>query len=191
MFSFRPMIDIPLVILTVSVFIWHFNQWSRKANIETNLNLSARLPTARFRVILLFLGILLLCWLVNLAVWSLFALVFAIGLVMALAMTGDVEGGAFGLFGAADIIREWAFGFPRLVLHPPNREITTAVEHLGKELLGKTGVTTATLRPTGDALIEGAKYAVVSFDGGWIDAGAKIEVRAYRNGMLCVSPISP
>lgn len=54
------------------------------------------------------------------------------------------------------------------------------------ELVGKTGVTTTTLRPTGEALVDGSKYAVIAEGGGYIDAGTIVEISAYRNGMLCV-----
>lgn len=189
--AFAPIIDLPLVIITVSAFIWHFNRWALRRDVESNVDLPARLPTALLRVILLFVCILLVCWTGDLAVWALFAMLLGIGLVVALATSGDVVGGAFGLFVAAYLIREWAFGFPQLILHPPRHENTTSLQHDGKgELLGKTGITTVSLRPTGDALIDGAKYSVVSLDGGWIDAGERIEVRTYRNGRPCVAPIS-
>lgn len=188
--AFAPFIDFPLVTIAVFAFIWHFNRWADKRDVETTVDLLARLPTARLRVILFFVCILLVCWTGDLAVWSLFAMLLGIGLVVALATSGDVVGGAFGLFVAAYVIREWAFGFPQLILHPPRHENTTSLQHDGNgELLGKTGVTTVSLRPTGNALIDGVKYSVVSFDGGWIDAGSIIEVRTYRNGMLCVARV--
>ncbi|MFN9940156.1 MAG: hypothetical protein ACK56I_11855, partial [bacterium] len=58
-------------------------------------------------------------------------------------------------------------------------------------LLGKTGVTITSLRPRGDALIDGGKHPVVSFDGGWIDTDSRVEVKAYRNGLPCVALLSP
>jgi membrane-bound ClpP family serine protease len=187
---FAPIIDFPLVIITVSAFIWHFNRWSHERSIDTTVDILSRLPTARHRVMLLFVGILLLCWTANLAVWSIFALLLGIGLVVALASSGEAIGGTFALFGAAYIIREWAFGFPQLILHPPRHEIAASFQHDGNgELTGKTGVTTVSLRPTGNALIDDVKYSVVSFDGKWIDAGVRIEVRTYRNGKPCVVPI--
>ncbi len=46
-------------------------------------------------------------------------------------------------------------------------------------------------KPRGDVLINGGKHAVVSFDGGWIDADSRIEVKTYRNGLPCVGLLVP
>lgn len=188
--AFTPFIDVPLTAIVVVGFILHFKRWSLRRDIETSVDISARLPAARLRVILLFVSILVLCWWIDLAVWSIFALLFGLGLVFAVVFGGGVDGGAIGLFAAAFIVREWAFGFPQLILQPQQREVKNLDHHDGKqELTGKTGVAIGSIRPTGEVLIEGIKYSVASFDGGWIDAGTKVEVRTYRNGMPCVAPL--
>ncbi len=187
--AFVPTIDVPLVVVTVAAFIWHFNHWARRRNIETNLDLSGRLPAARLRVILLFVCILALCWTINLAVWVMMAMLLGIGLVVVLTTGGDIAGGAFGLFAAAFIVREWAFGFPHLILHPPRHDSKTPSQGDGEgALLGKVGFTTTSLRPSGRTLIDGVEYSVVSIDGGWVDAGTSVEVTAVRNGVPCVAP---
>jgi hypothetical protein len=189
---FAPIIDLPLVAITLGAFLWHFNQWAFRHDIGTTADLPSRLPAARLRVIVLFVCILLLCWTVNLAVWSIFAILLSLGFVIALAAGGDFDGWPFGLFAAAYFIREWAFGFPQIILHPPRSDSTSTVLQEGQgALLGKTGVTITSLRPRGDALINGGKHAVVSFDGGWIDADSRIEVKTYRNGLPCVGLLVP
>ncbi len=187
--AFAPIVDVPLVIIAVIAFIWHFNHWAFRRDIETTLDILSRLPAARFRVLLLFACLLFLCWLVDLAVWAIFAMVLGIGLIVAMAAGGEPAGGGFALVGAAYFIREWAFGFPQLILYPPRHETRSSPRHEEHErLFGRTGVTTSSLRPRGDVLIDGVKYSVVSFDGGWIDAGVKIEVTNCRSGLLYVRP---
>ncbi|MFN9418287.1 MAG: hypothetical protein ACK578_12505 [Pirellula sp.] len=82
---FAPLIDLPLVAITLGAFLWHFNRWAYRRDIGTTADLPARLPAARLRVIILFVCILLLCWTVNLAVWSIFAILLVVGVVIALA----------------------------------------------------------------------------------------------------------
>ena len=112
--TFAPLIDLPLAVFAVALFIWHFNRWASSNDLEANVDLAARLPTARIRVITLFTAILLLCWLSNLAVWSLFALLFGIGIVIAVLGRGGIFGLQLGLWAAACIIREWSLGFLNL-----------------------------------------------------------------------------
>lgn len=189
--AFAPIVDVPLVTITVIAFIRHFNHWAFRRDIETTLDIPSRLHAARLRVLLLFICLLFLCWFVDLAVWAIFAMVLGIGLIVAMAAGGEAADGEFALIGAAYIIREWAFGFPQLILYPPRHELRSSGGHEEHErLFGRMGVTTSSLRPTGDALIDGVKYSVVSYDGGWIDVGVKIEVTNCRSGLLCVTPTS-
>src|SRR6056297_2100257 len=109
----------------------------------------------------------------------------------AVAFGGELEGGAFGLLAVAFLIREWAFGFPQLILHPQNHSSQTKKEsgEFG-ELVGQIGIATSPLRPSGDADIGGVKYSVVSYDGAMIDLGSSVVVRTIRNGGLCVAPVA-
>lgn len=76
---------------------------------------------------------------------------------------------------------------PQFILQPPAEQVADSPQYKRSvELVGKTGVTTTTLRPTGEALVDGSKYAVIAEGGGYIDAGTIVEISAYRNGMLCV-----
>ncbi len=80
--AFAPLIDIPLVGFTLAAFLWHFNAWAYRDDLDTSVDVPARLPTARLRVITFFVGVLLICWISNVAAWSIFALILAIGLVI-------------------------------------------------------------------------------------------------------------
>ena len=189
--AFAPLIDLPLAVLTTAAFIWHFNKWASSNDLDTGVDVAARLPAARMRVITLFAVILLLCWLLNLAVWSIFALLLGIGIAIAFITSGDIDGGAFGLWGAAYLIREWAFGFPQLILHPPSPTASLSnPDGRDGELIGKTGTATSPIRPTGDVEIDGVTISVSSADGRLIETGTHVKVTAYRNGRPCVSPHS-
>lgn len=189
--AFAPLIDVPLVVFTAAACVWHFGRWAVSNDVDPNMNLVARLPIARLRAIALFVAILLLCWLLNLAVWSLFALLLGVGIAIAFLVGGAPDGGAVGLWAAAQLIREWSFGFPHLILHPPGPSVDSArLDQRAGELLGKTGTVLSSLRPMGDADIEGVKMAVSSADGQWIETGTEVTVTAYRNGRPCVTPNS-
>ncbi|MCG8649339.1 MAG: hypothetical protein MI861_05880, partial [Pirellulales bacterium] len=114
-----------------------------------------------------------------------------IGVATSLLTGGDVDGGAFGLWAAAYLIREWSFGFPQLILHPQTHDSNSAAPTAETgELVGKTGVTISPLRPTGDVDIDGVTYSVASADGRLLDSGATVTVTSYRNGRPCVAPVS-
>ena len=187
--TFAPLIDLPLAIVTLVAFVWHFNHWAFRNDIETSVDVQSRLPNARLRVIALFACVLLLCWILGFAFWLCYALLLGIGLAISLATGGDVDGGEFGLWATAFLIREWSFGFPELILHPekhdPSNEQTDT-----RMLLGKTGVTTSSLRPTGDIDIDGVTYTASSADGMLLDVGERITVTSYRNGSPCVSLVT-
>jgi len=189
--TFLPIVDLPLAGIVMATFIWHFNRWTRQRNIDTTVDIASRLPKARIRVIVFFACVVSLCWFLDLAFWSLFAILLALGLAFAVAFGGELEGGAFGLLAVAFLIREWAFGFPQLILHPQNHSSQTKKESVEfGELVGQIGIATSPLRPSGDADIGGVKYSVVSYDGAMIDLGSSVVVRTIRNGGLCVAPVA-
>jgi hypothetical protein len=66
-----------LALVTVLAFILHFNAWARANNTDTSVDLAARLPAARIRVVCLFAVIVSLCWMADLAVWAVFAFLLA------------------------------------------------------------------------------------------------------------------
>jgi membrane-bound ClpP family serine protease len=186
-FAFAPLIDVPLTAIILAAFLWHLNQWAICKDAEGDMNLAPKLPTARFRIILFFTLTLMLCWSIDVAMWAVFAVLIGIGLIVSVAMDASVEGVLVGPLTALSILREWAFGFPQFILQPPAEQVADSSQYKrSEELVGKTGVTTTTLRPTGEALVDGDKFAVVAEGGGWIDAGTTVEILAYRNGMLWV-----
>jgi hypothetical protein len=190
--SFAPFVDFPLTGVVLAAFLWHFNRWARRNDIDTSINLASRLPKARLRVVALHVCILIACWYFNVAVWSILGIIFCIGLAAIFLITGDVDGAGFGLWSAACMIREWAFGFPQLILHPVvHPDCNGSHGFPTDDLVGKTGITISPIRPTGDAEIEGTKYSVASDDGQWIDAGIPIRVKTWRNGRPCIGRVDP
>ncbi|MGB7326968.1 MAG: hypothetical protein WBD31_18985 [Rubripirellula sp.] len=187
-FAFAPIIDLPLIAVTLALFVWHFNRWAARNDLETNLDVAARLPTARLRVLALLVGVLGMCWYLNFAVWGIFAALLAAGLVIALVIGGELDGGVSGLWAAAYLIREWSFGFPQIVLHPQLDDGPTSRDKPSHELVGKTGTTSSPLRPVGDALIDGILVSVTSDDGSLLGADTDVIVTSYRNGLPCVRP---
>jgi membrane-bound ClpP family serine protease len=186
--TFLPSIDIPIVGITLALMVWHFNQWAHGRDAETNVDLVRRLPMARVRVVVLFVGFLVLCWLTNFAAWFVFAVLIGVGLSLAILMDGSMEVGGFGLWAAAWAIREWSFGFPTLILHPARDKAATlpgsaalprAAVH---QLVGKSGTTTSPLRPAGDAIIDGETLCVASDDGSFIEAGTQVVVTSVKTG---------
>jgi hypothetical protein len=187
-FDFTPIFDLPLCAVVLCAFILHFNRWAIKFEGST-IDLPSRLPKARRRVVLLFVLLVLLCWALNIAFWSVFAFLLVLGIVVATFAGGD-GGGAFALVGAAMLIREWAFDFPQFVLHPPSVGHSASVRlEESVKLIGMTGVTSSPLRPIGEAHIDGQRHSVVSHDGTWIDEGTPIVVKSWRNGLPEVAPI--
>lgn len=183
------MIDLPLFGITVVAFVWHFNRWAFRRDIDTSIDLTSVLPAARFRVVALLAAILLFCWLADFAVWAVFAFLVGIGLAVTAVTGGDLSGSGVGLWVAAYAIREWSFGFPQFILHPETHEAETTLpsDDTGK-LMGKTGVTISPLRPTGEVKIDGVIYSVASANGRFVDAGQTVTVTSYRNGLPDVSP---
>lgn len=190
LFRFSPLIDVPLVALTVAGFLWHFRTWVKVSDVAAEVDLATRLPTARSRVVALFTTLLLVCWFANVAVWLFYALLLGAGLVAMVVTGDDAMGGGFGLLLVGYVIREWCFDCPHVVLQPPKPGKAPALEdpvQIG--LTGKQGVTTCPCNPFGEVRIDGVKVAVSSFDGRLIDVGVRVVVNSYRNGQPCVSPL--
>lgn len=187
---FAPLIDLPLAMLMLLGLLLHFNRWARSDQADTSVDLVSRLPIARTRVVLLFVGLVVFCWLLNIAFWALSAFLLAAGVVVVVLMGAPPEGSGIFLLFAAYVIREWAFDFPQLVLQPPSAEAPTAAASVEvNELLGIEGTVISPLRPSGDAELKGRKMSVVSDGGQLIEVGTAVVVSGSRNGRLCVRPI--
>lgn len=180
--EFNWRVDVPLIAAVAIGAIWNFNLWANERDPERFDGLSRRLPSARVRLIALLATILLACWLSNIAVWPLFVVVLAVGGLL-LLVAGDEQVGAMSVLSVGWLVREWCFGFPHLILHPPvasENASVTAAEMSG--LVGKTGTTMTPLNPSGDAEIDGVKIAVSSADGRFIESGAEVVVTSCQNG---------
>lgn len=183
--SFFPLVDIPLIVITVAAYLWHINRWAYRTDIETSLDLPSGLPKARRRIVFLFVGLGVLCWLLDFAVWSLYACILLIDLLLAAISNG---GGPAGLFFIVYIVREWAFGFPQIILHPPRpTPLEMAKGNLERPLIGKIGVTKTMLRPSGIAIIDGKEQSVVSATGELLKAETHVKVTGYQNGYPAVT----
>lgn len=190
--TFSPLTDIPIVGITLALMVWHFNRWAHGRDAETNVDLVRRLPVARVRVVVLFVGFVVLCWLTNFAAWFVFAVLIGVGLALAILMDGSMEVGGFGLLAAAWAIREWSFGFPTLILHPARDKAAKSQDSAAlpraatHQLVGKSGTTTSPLRPVGEVNIDGETLSVASDDGSFIESGTRVIVTSFKSGRPCV-----
>ena len=183
-FAFSPLIDLPLAFATLLAFLLHFNSWARGIHREIDVDLRSRLPNAMVRVITLFVGVLLFCWLTNFAFWALFGLILTFGIAIAIASNGG-QGSGLILFFATYAIREWSFGFPQIVLHPrsdPSPRHETLDET--SDLIGVRGLAITPIRPCGDVALNGQIFPVVSENGQYIETGTDVIICGKRNGRL-------
>ncbi|MEO1619156.1 MAG: NfeD family protein, partial [Planctomycetota bacterium] len=157
----------------------YFQWWASSANKESDLDLSSKLSAARMRVTSLFLAILFFCWLLQLSAWLIVILLLAVGFAVAIFADGDFTGD-IGFLGIPYLVREWAFGFPTLILRPKTQE--KAIDEPGAgRLVGVGGLVTSPCRPHGEAEFDGVLHSVVS-DEGYLESGTYVIVTRYRNG---------
>ena len=184
---FNALVDLPLAAATLIGFFVYFQAWTGTDDVDITVDLSARLPRARFRVTCLIAAIVAACWLTDFAVWAIFVILFALGIAIAVVAGNNVVGGGVLLLFAAYAIREWAFGFPQLVLHPPGEKQRGAQQGEPKEeLVGKQGTATSPLRPCGEAMFDGKPMSVISESGEFLDTGTDVIVVGKQNGQICV-----
>ena len=185
--SFSPAVDLPLVFVTVAAFVANFYLWTKSEHDDLEVELQSRLPKAIVRLFLLFGTVTVLFWLVDVAVWILYACLFLIALIASIMsanqMVIDLMVVVFG-----GMIREWCFGFPQLVLRPPTSK--TELPH-GKDdsFIGSLGTVITPLRPAGTVLIDGEKLPATSAGGTMIDNGTEIVVTEIKNGHFYVRPL--
>jgi len=96
-----------------------------------------------------------------------------------------------GLVGGLFLLREWCFGFPNVVLVPPETP-DSPKENLSEmsAIVGKVGRTVTPISPTGEALIDERRVSVCSADGRLIESGVDIIVAYCRNGWPCIQRIA-
>ena len=183
--AFCPGIDIALSVVSAFGFLLNYHYWV-KANAndpDSVIDLKSRLPRANVRIVLFWAVTLLVCWVTNLAVWSIFVCMFVVGMGFALG-NGRISGHLFFL-GVAAMLREWCFGFPNLILDP---KLAPPIEKVvsNNELIGRQGTVVSQLRPTGEIEIDGKELTAISEDGKIIEAEAEVSVTSIRNGRICV-----
>ncbi len=185
---FNALVDLPLAAATLIGFFAYFQAWTHTDDVDITVDLSSRLPKACFRVTCLIAVIVAVCWVIGFAVWAIFAFLVAIGLALGALSLADVSGG--GIIPpvlTAHAIREWAFGFPQLVLHPPGEKRTGAQQgEPNDELVGRQGATVSPLRPCGEAIFDGKRLSVISESGEFLDVGTDVAVVGRRSGQVCV-----
>lgn len=187
--AFNPIIDLPLSLLTTLAFVLHFNSWAKNRPSDISVDLLSRLPAARFRVIVLLTGIVGACWFTNLSVWAIYALLFILGLGIAMLMGDGGDGSGLVFLFIAYLIREWAFGFPLMVLHSQQDGGMKDLAKTHGNLIGERGTTITQLRPFGEALIDGQSISVVSENGELIESGSAIMVTDVKDNKICVRAV--
>jgi len=188
-FSFTPYYDLPLLLIVAGLLVWNFHYWSHNAELDSNADLVGRFPLAITKAIVLLVVACFLCWVANFAFWGVFALLLVFGIVVSIALGGDAQGSVIGLLGPAIMLREWAFGFPQLILDPKKRTAESSpLTPENAALIGKKGISLSPLRPMGDIDIGGEIFSATSDSGQLIDAGTNVTVVSYRNGQPRVTP---
>ena len=188
-FSFTPYYDLPLLLMVVALLVWHFHYWSHNTELDSNADLVGRFPLATTKAVVLLVVACFLCWAANFAFWGIFALLLLFGIAISIALGGDAQGSVIGLLGPAIMLREWAFGFPQLILDPKKRNVEPSpMTPENAALIGEKGISLSPLRPMGDIDIGGEILSATSDSGQLIDAGTNVTVIDYRNGQPRVIP---
>lgn len=187
--AFNPVIDLPLSFLTTLAFVLHFNSWAKNRPSDISVDLQSRLSSARIRVIVLLTAIVGVCWFTNLSVWAIYALLLILGLGIAMLMGDGGDGSGLIFVFIAYLIREWAFGFPLMILNSPQDGGMRDLAETHGKLIGVHGIATTHLRPYGEAEIDGQSMSVVSETGELIEAGAAIIVTDVKGNRICVRSI--
>ncbi len=181
-------IDVPTALVLYSIFCFHFRYWSSHAKFETPVNLKSRLSVAIARVTLLFLVFVLLCWIVDLAVWFVFLLVLLAGIFFCFTSLGNFPAEML-IFASAFLIREWCFDFPNLILTPAADPSDSDDPSTSSQWVGKSGRTTSPLRPAGDIELAGKTFSAISEDGRFVEKDLEIFVTEMRHGRAKVTPV--
>ena len=186
-FSFY--VDIPLALALLVGFLINAHYWANSSDSETNVDLLSRLPTAQYRFTSFFITVVVACWFSDVSVFTFVLAAIFLGSIGSVVFEAQGAGGLFP-FTAADLLREWAFGYPRFILSPPSDEDSIASRQAElEELLGKDATTCTPLRPNGDVTVDGQKFAASSEDGAFVEADHAVVVSSIKNGTLFVRPL--
>ncbi|MEM6471677.1 MAG: NfeD family protein [Planctomycetota bacterium] len=184
-FSFQ--IDVPLALVLWVAFLVQAQFWARSANADTNVDLVAKLPKARLRYTVFFALLLVVCWYCGFSIALLMVIIWVSGLVVAFLAGGDLGTRAGLHYFAAYLIREWAFGFPQMILHPRVQEPEDSNPNAMSPLAGRVATVTSTLRPTGEVCVDEQRYSARSESGQYVDEGTRVIVSCQRGRDLLVA----
>lgn len=180
-FQFSLIFDLPLTVLVLLCFLANAWIWAKSDDPEKPGDIEARLPKAIIRYSLFFLGLLAFCWYVNLGVWPIFLTLLVIGLFFS-AIAGNSLAPEFMFIATAGVLREWAFGFPHLILTPNTQSHPSkSNESQVNDLVGARAVTISPLRPAGEIRVNDEEFAAISDDGTLIEKGSEVVIVAIQN----------
>lgn len=186
--GFSSYVDTPLALALLVGFLINARYWANSGDSETNVDLLSRLPTAQYRFTTFFTLVVTACWFSDVSVFTFALAAIFLGSIGSVVFEAQGAGGLFP-FTAADLLREWAFGYPRFILSPPSDEDAIASRQAELEdLLGKDATTCTPLRPNGDVTVDGHKFEASSEDGTFIEANLAVVVSSIKNGTLFVRP---
>lgn len=181
--EFSAWVDGPLGLVVAMAAVIHCRRWAASAKRECNVDLMARLPRAQLSVVAVVVGILVLCWWANIALWALGLAGLGVGLIAGVLLVGASDVPLFVYAPILFFIREWAFGFPLLVLHPVTE---SNLETKSSKQLGVRGKVVAPLRPLGTAELNGEIVQVEAEGGVYVDSGVDVVVCGWGNGVVRV-----
>ncbi len=156
--------------------------------MENGGDVSHRWPAARRRIILLFMFVTAGCWLFDVPAWLVVTFLGLAGVVASAVSDFDQA-----IVLVPWLIREWAFGFPHLILQPSAS--TTGDSQRDRhsratELLGMRGTVVSSLRPCGQVQLDDRRVQAVSESGRFIDQGTLVIVCGLKGEEICVRPLT-
>ncbi len=163
--------------MAIAVLLWVFLSEQRRVPRTLRTAVGVLL-----RTLPLFLVLLLICHGLNVSV-LLAAAVLGIALWVLLIPGSDLSLGAFGIL---YVIQQWILGWPDRVdtlLEPPP-PCEAPASQLG-ELIGKAGVASSALRPTGTVTVAGTEHAARSVLG-YVDPRQLVRVVGIDGATLIV-----
>ena len=180
-FHFSPWIDLPLAGLVMGCFLINAWLWSKSDNSELGFDLKERLPKALVRISLFFIGLTAFCWLTNIGFWAISAGLAIAGVGVSIIAGNTSFAPEIMFVATAGVLREWAFGFPNLILTTRDRTASQKSTET-HELEGVAGVTISQLRPSGYIRIGKQEFSAVSDNGTLIEKGIEVVVVSAQNG---------
>lgn len=176
MYHFSPWIDIPLAVLLYGGALFRILRWVHKPDQLTVKKTPETTRRAAFRLAIVILPLVLICYAVNIAFW----------LVVVIIPLIDLMGLPVLKLGYP--IREFTLGFPELVLSPPDSvgQSPLAVDDPLDQYVGRTARATSSLCPQGTVEIDDLQLGATSASGLLISPGTTLHVTGMRDGQLLV-----